>query len=203
MSWFYQKKRMFLIRLLQALGFGSVIAYSICSCDMFSGDARPTEYRARIPQQADEDLQSQQNSGLPGSPDNAEEKNPGENQPVQDANANTQNADSAAAPNSEPAPGDTQNADNAIAPNSDPAPGDAQNADSAAAPNADSPTDANANPQNAGNAADPNAKPVSNGAQNANKADPQKVPEPAIRPTEYGPKPEKRPTKYLARMDNR
>ncbi len=113
MSWFYQKKKMFLIRLLKALGFGSVIAYSICSCDRIRGDARQTEYRARIPQQVEEVRQSQQNSGLPGSPDNAEEKNPGENQPVQDANANTQNADSAIAPQSDPVPGDAQNADNA------------------------------------------------------------------------------------------
>ena len=33
MSRFYRIKRHFLIRLLSALGFGSVIAYSICSCD--------------------------------------------------------------------------------------------------------------------------------------------------------------------------
>ena len=33
MNWFYQKKKRFLIRLIKALGFGSVIAYSICGCD--------------------------------------------------------------------------------------------------------------------------------------------------------------------------
>ena len=33
MSWFYQIKRHLLIRLLSALGFGGMIAYSICSCD--------------------------------------------------------------------------------------------------------------------------------------------------------------------------
>ena len=33
MNWFNKIKRMFLIKLLRALGFGSVIAYSICGCD--------------------------------------------------------------------------------------------------------------------------------------------------------------------------
>ncbi len=131
MSWFYQKKRIFLIRLLKTLGFGSVIAYSICSCE--DAKIRPTEYRARMDVAPDR----QQSSDLQGSSDNAAEKKPGENQPAQNPNADTQNTDSTAAPNADSptdANANPQNAGNAADPNAKPASDNAQNANQARPP---------------------------------------------------------------------
>ena len=88
----YQQKRMFLIRLLKALGYGSVIAYSICSCDKTSTVPDPP------PQKSDSATDSNTITA------------PGE----------AQNADSAAAPQSDPAPGEAQNVDNAATPNAKP-----------------------------------------------------------------------------------
>ena len=198
MSWFYQKKRMFLIRLLQALGFGSVIAYSICSCD-----SKPNADQTNKPE----------SQAVPSAP---------KTEPSQDANAAPQNA---VAPNADsPADADA-NPQNAAAPNTDsPADANPQNTANAVDPNAEP---ASNNTQNA-NTAVPECQPgdcdtekkriCRNGnwfpcgsletCDNGKCVLKENI-EPAVRPTEYRarmyepkpiPEPAQRETKYRARI---
>ena len=89
MNWFYQKKKRFLIRLLRALGFGSVIAYSICGCEQRS---RPTKYMAEEPEMNHETTSEMKDYNSAQIRDNTTVQIPNASQSATETDANAQNA---------------------------------------------------------------------------------------------------------------